>query len=135
MSFVVHAFSERQRKLSHDRRQASLAYLRYCSNPLDTVGLRACIWYDGAIMMARTQITLERETHKRARQRASELGVSLAEYFRRLVRKDLGTPEKKADVSVIFNLGDGGGDSDIANRKDEMIADAIWGDLERGRRR
>ena len=86
-------------------------------------------------MMARTQITLEREIHKRARQRASELGVSLAEYFRRLVQKDLGAPKKKADVSVIFDLGHGGGDSDITNRKEEMIADAIWADLERGRGR
>ena len=85
-------------------------------------------------MMARTQITLEPETHRRARQRASDLGVSLAEYFRRLVQKDLGTPKKKGDISCIFNLGDGGPDSDIANRKDEMIADAIWADMERGRR-
>jgi len=86
-------------------------------------------------MMARTQITWERETHKRARQRASELGVSLAEYVRRLVQKDLGSPKKEADVSCIFNLGDGGADSDIANNKDEMIADAVWADLERGKRR
>ena len=91
--------------------------------------------YDGTIMMARTQITLELETHKRARQRASELGVSLAEYLRTLVKRDLGNPQKKADVSCIFNLGDGGRDSDIANRKDEMIADAFWVDLEKGRRR
>lgn len=85
-------------------------------------------------MMARTQITLELETHRRARQRASELGVSLAEYLRRLVQKDLGSPQKKAaDISCIFNLGEGGRDSDIANHKDEMIGDAIWADLERGR--
>jgi len=84
--------------------------------------------------MARTQITLETETHRRARQRASELGISFAEYLRRLVRKDLGTSDKKADITCIFNLGDGGADSDIANRKDEMIADAIWADMERGRR-
>ena len=86
-------------------------------------------------MMARTQITLEREIHKRARQRASELGVSLAEYFRRLVQKDLGTPHKKADVTSIFNLGDGGRDSNIADNKDEMIADAFWADFEKSRRR
>jgi hypothetical protein len=85
-------------------------------------------------MMARTQITLEPETHKRARQRASELGVSLAEYLRRLVKRDLGTPEKKIDVSCIFNLGDGG-KSDIANQKDQMIAEAFEADLHRSRRR
>ncbi len=85
-------------------------------------------------MMARTQITLEPEIHKRARQRASELGVSLAEYLRRLVRKDLGNPRPKADVSCIFNLGSGGV-SNIATQKDKMIAEAVWADLERSKRR
>ena len=85
-------------------------------------------------MMARTQITLERETHKRARLRASELGVSLAEYFRRLVQKDLGAPKKKADISCIFNLGDGG-PSDIATQKDQMIGEAIEADFKRSMRR
>ena len=37
--------------------------------------------YDGATMMAKTQITLETEMQRRARQRANDLGVSLAEYF------------------------------------------------------
>lgn len=84
-------------------------------------------------MMARTQITLEPEIHRRARQRASDLGVSLAEYFRQLVRRDLGSPQRKADVSCIFNLGSGGG-SNIATQKDQMIADAIEADFERGKR-
>lgn len=91
-------------------------------------------WYDGAIMMARTQITLEPETHKRARQRASDLGVSLAEYFRRLVRKDLGSPPPKVDVSCIFDLGSGGV-SNIATQKDKMIAEAVEADFERSKRR
>jgi len=86
-------------------------------------------------MMARTQITLELETHKRARQRASALGVSLAEYFRRLVRKDLGTSQKTADVSCIFDLGRSAGVSNIAKHKDQMIGEAIEADYERGRRR
>ena len=85
-------------------------------------------------MMARTQITLEPEIHRRARRRASDLGVSLAEYVRRLVRRDLGNPQPKADVTTIFNLGDGG-DSDIAHQKDKMIADAFEADLDRSRRR
>ncbi len=84
-------------------------------------------------MMARTQITLEPETHRRARKRASELGVSLAEYFRQLVRKDLGNPRPKVDVSCIFNLGSGG-DSDIATQKDKMIAEAVEADFQRGKR-
>jgi hypothetical protein len=75
-------------------------------------------------MMARTQITLDPEMQRRARQRASDLGCSLAEYVRRLVARDLGTPKAKVDVSSIFNLGNSGG-SDIAKNKDEMIGQAL----------
>jgi hypothetical protein len=75
-------------------------------------------------MMARTQITLETEMQRRARQRASDLGVSLAEYFRRLVARDLARPETTAQVDRIFDLGSSGG-SDIASRKDSMIAEAF----------
>jgi len=39
--------------------------------------------YDGAIMMSRTQIALDPEIQRRARQRANDMGVSLAEYVRR----------------------------------------------------
>ena len=85
-------------------------------------------------MMARTQITLEPETHRRARQRASDLGVSLAEYLRRLVKRDLGGPQPKGDVTCLFNLGHGG-HSDIATHKDRMIAEAIEADFERSKRR
>lgn len=77
-------------------------------------------------MMSRTQITLENEMQRRARRRASELGVSLAEYFRRLVARDLARPEATADIEVIFDLGDSGG-SDIATAKDSMIAEAFHG--------
>jgi hypothetical protein len=80
--------------------------------------------YDGDIMMARTQITLDPHLHKRARQRAAELGISLAEYLRRLVSQDLGTSPKSTDVSAVFNLGRSGG-SDIAKDKDRMIGEAI----------
>lgn len=72
-------------------------------------------------MMVRTQITLEAELQRSARRRASEIGVSLAEYVRRLVTRDLARPEQKPDVSRIFNLGSSGG-SDIAANKEAMIA-------------
>ncbi len=49
-------------------------------------------------MMAKTQITLETEMQRRARQRANDLGVSLAEYFRRLLARDLARPETAAHV-------------------------------------
>lgn len=82
-------------------------------------------------MMSRTQITLDPEEHRRARRRASELGISLAEYVRRLVRRDLGeAPRPVGDISAIFALGDSGG-SDIATEKNESIGRAV----EAGRRR
>jgi len=75
-------------------------------------------------MMSRTQITLENEMQRRARQKASELGISLAEYFRRLVSRDLLRPQAGANVDAIFDLGSSGG-SNIAKDKDAMIAEAI----------
>lgn len=57
-------------------------------------------------MEARTQITLDPELHRRARERAAELGVSLAEYIRRLVARDLQGPSARLDVSAVFDLGD-----------------------------
>jgi hypothetical protein len=76
-------------------------------------------------MMSRTQVTLSRENHRLARRRAADLGISLAEYIRRLVDDDLrsATPPK-ADISVIFGLGDSGG-SDVANHKHEYVGEAV----------
>jgi hypothetical protein len=92
------------------------------------------VHYDGAIMMAKTQITLETEMQRRARQRANDLGVSLAEYFRRLVARDLARPETAAHVDRIFDLGSSGG-SDIASQKDSMIAEAFHSTRRKPRRR
>jgi hypothetical protein len=80
--------------------------------------------YDGYIMMARTQITLDPHLHKRARQRAAELGISLAEYLRRLVSQDLGAAPKSTDVSAVFNLGSSAG-GDVAKDKDRMLGEAV----------
>ncbi len=85
-------------------------------------------------MMSRTQITLDSQAHRRARQRASELGVSLAEYFRRLVARDLAGPQPQRDVTAIFDLGSSGG-SNIAHNKDAMIADAFLASRNKSRRR
>ena len=90
--------------------------------------------YDGAIMMSRTQITLEPEIQRRARQRASDLGVSLAEYLRRLVARDLGGMQPEANPSVVFDLGSSGG-SDVAKNKDAMIAEAFTSGARKARRR
>jgi hypothetical protein len=84
-------------------------------------------WYDAATMMARTQISLDPEQHRRARDKAAALGVSLAEYVRRLVAADLGEVKPGARVEDLFDLGDSGG-SDISRHKDEYLAQAIAAD-------
>ncbi len=78
-------------------------------------------------MVVRTQISLESEAHRRAKQRASDLGVSLAEYVRRLVDADLDEGvASEADVRSVFDLGDGGR-SDVAREKDRLIGEAVAG--------
>jgi hypothetical protein len=79
-------------------------------------------------MNARTQITMDPELQRRAQARAAELGISLAEYVRRLVASDLGEPRPKADISIVFDLIDEGPPTDIARDKDKMVGDAVWAD-------
>jgi hypothetical protein len=85
-------------------------------------------------MMARTQITLEPEVQRRARQRASDLGVSFAEYVRRLMIHDLGAPRVATGLECVFDLGSSAG-SDIAKDKKSMIAEAFAGEARRPPRR
>ncbi|HEX3544547.1 MAG TPA: hypothetical protein VHT31_08475 [Candidatus Acidoferrum sp.] len=85
-------------------------------------------------MMAKTQIALETEMQRRARQRANDLGVSLAEYFRRLLARDLARPETASPVDRIFDLGNSRS-SDIASQKDSMIAEAFQSTRRKRRRR
>ena len=80
--------------------------------------------YDGAIMMSRTQITLDPEVQRQAKQRATDMGLSLAEYVRRLVTRDLGQTKTNADPAAVFDLGSSG-DSDIASNKERMLAEAF----------
>lgn len=75
-------------------------------------------------MMSRTQITLEPEIQRRARQRASDMGISFAEYVRRLVIRDVSNTQTAANATVVFDLG-ASGDSDIAKHKKAMIAEAF----------
>ena len=78
-------------------------------------------------MMARAQITLEPEFHRRARRRATDLGVSFAEYVRTLVVRDLSHsehPQAAKGIESIFDLGSSGG-SNIAKDKHSMIAAAF----------
>ncbi|HEY1804219.1 MAG TPA: hypothetical protein VGG45_07030 [Terracidiphilus sp.] len=74
--------------------------------------------------MARTQVRLEHELRHQARLRASDLGVSFAEYIRILVRKDVSQPRKTAGIESIFDLGRSGR-SEIAREKYLMVEEAI----------
>jgi hypothetical protein len=77
-------------------------------------------------MNARTQITMDPELQRRAQAKAAELGLSFAEYVRRLVAHDLGEPKPKADISLLFDLGASREPTDIARDKDKMIGEAVW---------
>jgi hypothetical protein len=79
-------------------------------------------------MNARTQITMDPEMQRRARAKAADLGISFAEYVRRLVADDLGEQKPKPDISILFDLIDEGPPTDIARDKDKMIGEAVWQD-------
>lgn len=82
------------------------------------------VHYDVGIMMTRTQLSFEREMLRRARSRAEKLGISLAEYVRRLVAADLEERRPPSDPAAVFDLGSSGG-SDVSREKDAMVADAF----------
>jgi hypothetical protein len=75
-------------------------------------------------MMVRTQVSLHAEEHRQARAKAAALGISLAEYVRRLVARDLESPRPAFDISSVFDLGDSGG-SDVAAHKDAYVGAAV----------
>jgi hypothetical protein len=87
------------------------------------------------IMKARTQIIMEPEMQWRAQAKAADLGISFAEYMRRLVANDLREPKPKADVSIIFDLGASREPTDIASDKDKLIGEAVSGQYLRKTRR
>ena len=72
----------------------------------------------------RTQIDLESEQHALVKRKAADLGISMAEYIRRLVERDLAQTGSSSDISAIFGIGDSGG-SDIAVDRKQATAEAI----------
>ena len=74
--------------------------------------------------MARTQITLDPELQRRASGKAASLGVSFAEYMRRVVISDLGVPKVSASVSELFALGETH-QSNVAEEQDRYLAQAV----------
>jgi hypothetical protein len=79
-------------------------------------------------MMVRTQIALDADAHRRAKRRAADLGVSLAEYVREVVDRDLGEQPARGDITAIFGLFDtsASGGSDVARHKDRYLGEAAW---------
>jgi hypothetical protein len=82
-------------------------------------------------MNVRTQIKLDPETQRRAHAKAAELGISFADYVRRLVAQDLGPPKRKAPISAIFDLGASAEPTDVARDKHKMLDEAAWEEYER----
>jgi predicted kinase len=83
-------------------------------------------------MMSRSQITLDPDLRRRARESAAKLGVSFAEYVRQAVEKDLGErPARRPAVDAVFDLGSSRG-ADVARKKDQMVGEAFA--FRRGRR-
>lgn len=75
-------------------------------------------------MVARTQITLDSDTHRRAKRRAADLGISFAEYVRQTLDRDLGE-QPKSDISDIFGIGESGL-SDVSSNVDKYLGEAAW---------
>lgn len=80
----------------------------------------------------RTQIALSPEQHSSVRRKATELGISMAEYIRRLVDQDLAHPPTKGDLHSIIGLFGSGG-SDISKEKDDAVRAAISEQAERSK--
>jgi hypothetical protein len=69
---------------------------------------------------------MDPELQRRAHAKAAELGLSFAEYVRRLVAHDLGEPRRNADISLLFDLGASREPTDVARNKDQMLREAAW---------
>jgi hypothetical protein len=80
----------------------------------------------------RTQIALDPRQHALVKQKAASLGISMAEYIRRLVDDDLASVEPAASPSAIVGLGASGG-SDIAREGKGAVAAAVAGRVTSGR--
>jgi hypothetical protein len=77
-----------------------------------------------ADMGGRTQITMDSGLRRRAHAKAAALGITFAEYVRRLVKRDLDDSSGKVDVSILFDLGASTEPTDIARDKDKMLGQA-----------
>lgn len=77
-------------------------------------------------MPSRSQITLSPALDRRAKQRARELGISFAEYVRRVIAADLAHQQTAPPIVELAGIGDSGG-SDVAAEKDRYLNEAFDG--------
>ncbi len=76
-------------------------------------------------MTSRMQITLDPTTRAKIRRRAESVGVTVAEYVRRVIAADLGGEPSRSNVAELFDLDRSAESTDIAKDKRAMIAGAI----------
>jgi hypothetical protein len=81
-------------------------------------------------MMVRTQIALPPEEHRKAKAKAAELNISLAEYVRRLVARDVDEAQPQGDITAMFDLGNSGR-ADISQFKDKYVGEAAEAEYRR----
>jgi len=84
-------------------------------------------------MNQRTQIKVDPELQRRAHAKAAALGISFAEYVRRLLANDLGQRKERSDISLVFDIVDEGPVTNIAANKDRMVGEAVWHEHARGK--
>ncbi|MEX2278731.1 MAG: hypothetical protein WEA76_01440 [Acidimicrobiia bacterium] len=73
----------------------------------------------------RTQIALNPEHHAQAKQKAAQMGITMAEYIRRLVARDLDSTAPEASPEAIIGIGRSGGSDIVRESKTKIIADAV----------
>lgn len=73
---------------------------------------------------SRTQITLDPDLDRKAKLRARDLGISFAEYVRRVIARDLADISPGEGIAGMIGIGDSGG-SDIGADKDDYINEAF----------
>src|SRR5581483_4259856 len=109
-----------------DGRELSSCGTSICKGAPTSLASQAPRWHDGLEMNARTQIKLDPEVQRQAQAKAAELGISFAEYVRRLVAQDLGAAKPKTHISVVFDLVDEGPRTNVARDKHKMLDEAVW---------
>ena len=75
------------------------------------------------ISLMRTIITMPDHLHAQAKQRAAELGISFAEFARRLFEKELSLPAPQGDIDSICGMVTGT-PFDMATDGERIIGEA-----------